>query len=203
MNQRLEDRLKAAQGLDSEELIRALRRKQYDDMEEEINKIKLAKYWPSTNVFKMKEIVAGPKKSQQEPHAVKDAETEELVVGTEEIKKVTLKHCINSLKNNNPEEEVKHIVELVNKVHDSRMREVNTEDDDISLEDFKEVVDKIEKKQKKSYDFLTKTGEGFKNSIFLLCKRIIREEVIPTKFFETTLHQLWKSKFPKEDLSYQ
>ena len=38
MNRRLEDRLKAAQGLDDENKIRDLRRKQYDDMEEEINK---------------------------------------------------------------------------------------------------------------------------------------------------------------------
>ena len=56
-------------------------------MEEEINKLKLAKYGRSKNVFKMKEIVAGPKKSHQEPHAVMDSETEELVVSTDEIKK--------------------------------------------------------------------------------------------------------------------
>ena len=59
----MEDRIKAAQGLDDEEKIRELRRKQYNDMEEEINKLKLAKYGRSTNVFKMKEIVAGSRKS--------------------------------------------------------------------------------------------------------------------------------------------
>ena len=155
----------------------------------------------STSVFKMKEIVAGPKKSQQEPHAVINSETKELVVGTDEIKEVTLKHCINSLKNSIPEEEVRQIVQLVNNVHETRMEEVETEEDDITIEDFKEVVEKIEKKHKTSYDFLTKTGEGFKKSIFQLCKRIITDETVPTKFFETTLHQLWKNKFPKEDLS--
>ena len=81
------------------------------------------------------------------------------------------------------------------------MEEVNSEDDDISIEDFKEVVDKIEKKHKKSYKFLTQTGEGFKNSIYLSCKIIIMDKTIPTQFFQTTLHQLWKTKFPKEDFN--
>ena len=70
-----------------------------------------------------------------------------------------------------------------------------------SKEDFEEVIGNIEKKHKKSYDFITKAGKSFKNSVFLLCKRIIRDETIPTKFFETTLHQLWRTKFPKEDLN--
>ena len=81
------------------------------------------------------------------------------------------------------------------------MEEEVKEDDDISKEDFEEVMDNIEKKHKKSYDFITKAGEAFKNSVFLLCKRIIRDETIPAKFYETTLHQLWKTKFPKEDLN--
>ena len=198
---RLEDRLKAAQGLDSEEKVRDLMRKQYNSMEEEINKLKHAKYGRSTNVFKMKEIVAGAKKSPQEPHAVLDAETEELVVSNEDIKKVTLKHCVKSLENNVPDEKVKHIVNLVNKVHDKRMIEEDSEEVEVTLDDFEEVVAKIEMKKKKSFDFLTKGGECFKKSIFKLCRRLIEDEDTPKRFFDTTLHQLWKIKCPREDLS--
>ena len=75
------------------------------------------------NVFKMKEIVAGSRKSSQEPHAVLDVETEEMVLSNEEIKKVTLKHCVKQLTNNVPEEEVKEIVQLLNKLHKQRMEE--------------------------------------------------------------------------------
>ena len=71
----------------------------------------------------MKEIVAGSRKSQQEPHAVIDSDNNELVVGNDEIKKVTLKHCVNSLKNDTPEEEVNDIVKLVNNIHEKRMEE--------------------------------------------------------------------------------
>ena len=63
-------------------------------------------------------------------------------------------------------------------------------------------LDKFKKNNKRSYDFLTKASEEFQNSIFLLCKRIIKEENIPEKFRETTLHQIWKKKpgSRKEDL---
>ena len=121
--------------------------------------MKLAKYGRATSVFKMKEIVAGPKKAIQEPHAILDKDTDELVIGNEEIKKVTLKHCLKSLENNVPEEEVQQIVKLVNTVHDTRMEESDdtNEDDDISMEEFEEVVSKIEQKKKKSYNYSYKS----------------------------------------------
>ena len=125
ISRRLEDQLRAAQGLDDEDKLRELKRKHYDDMEEEINKLKLAKYGRATSVFKMREIVAGPKKSPQEPHAILDKDKYELVVGHVKIKKVTLKHCLTSLEDNVPEEDVKHVVELVNTVHDTRMKELD------------------------------------------------------------------------------
>ena len=201
VERRLEIRLKAAQGLDEEDKVKELMRKQYNDMEEEINKLKLAKFGRATNVHKMKEIVSGSKKSPQEPHAVLDVETNELVVSNEDIKKVTLKHCLKTLENNVPEEDVKLIVELVNDVHEKRMKEEDDDDIEISNEDFEDIVKQIEKKHKKSYDFLTKADVSFKNSIFKLCSRLIREEQIPIRFFETILHQLWKCKFPREALS--
>ena len=125
------------------------------------------------------------------------------MVGNEEIKKVTLKHCLDSLKNNVAEEEVEQVVKLVNTVHDERMdeQEDDDENDEVSKEEFDEVISKIEKKKKKSYDCLTRAGEAFKESIFKLCRRLIKEEQIPSRFFETKLHQLWKRKFHKEDLS--
>ena len=59
--------------------------KQYDTMEAERNKLKEGKFGRVTNIFKMKDIVAGSKKRPQEAHAVFDVETKNLVVSTEEI----------------------------------------------------------------------------------------------------------------------
>ena len=198
---RLEVRLKAAQGLDDDDKVKELMKTQYIEMEEMINNLKLGKFGRATNIHKMKQIVTGSKKAAQEPHAVLDSEKEELVVSNEEIKKVTLKHCLDSLKNNDPEEDVKPLVDLVNKVHDRRMEVIDDDDFEVTKDDFDEIVNKIEKKHKRSYDFLTKAGDGFKNSIFKLFRRMIMKEEFPTRFFETILHQLWKLKFPREALS--
>ena len=67
------------------------------------------------------------------------------------------------------------------------------------MEEFEEVTSKI--KKKKSYNFLTRAGDPFKESVFKICRRRIKEEQFPSRFFETRLHQLWKGKFSKEDLS--
>ena len=50
----------------------------------------------------MRELVAGPKKQQQEANAVKDPKTGKTVVSSEDIKRVNLEHCVNVLKNNTP-----------------------------------------------------------------------------------------------------
>ena len=59
---RLELRLPAAQGLDCDNKVKESMRRQYDQMEDEINKLKLARYERATNVHKIKENVTGSKK---------------------------------------------------------------------------------------------------------------------------------------------
>ena len=66
-------------------------------MEGEILKIKSQKLGRVGAIFKMKEVVNGPKKGGQEPSAIKDPKTGDLVVSSEEIKKVTLAYCVDNL----------------------------------------------------------------------------------------------------------
>ena len=74
--------------------IQELQQKQSDLIEKAINEIKSGKHGRKTNVHKMREVVAGPKKQQQEAHSVKDSKTGKTVVSTEEIKRVNLEHCL-------------------------------------------------------------------------------------------------------------
>ena len=198
---RLEVRLAAAQGMDGDQKVRDLMRKQFEQLEEEIVKLKDNKYGRVTNVFKMREIVAGPKKAPQEAHAVIDNEKKELVVSTEGIKKVTLKHCMDTLKDNKPEEDVEQLVTVIKDVHEHRMKEDDGNEMEVTKDEFDLILDKFKRKNKRSYDFLMKAGNCFKNSIFKLCARMIKEETFPERFYETTLQQLWKRKFPRENLS--
>ena len=81
-------------------------------IEDAINEIKAEKHGRIANVHKIQELVVGPKKQQQEAHAVKDSKTGKLVVSTKEIKRVNLEHCLNVLKNNVPKPEVDELLKF-------------------------------------------------------------------------------------------
>ena len=108
---------------------------------------------------------------------------------------------MNTFKHDYHHEDVEMLVNMVNAVHEKRM--ITRDDEDpmtITMDDFDEMVKKLEKKNKRSYDFLVKTGEHFKRVVFKLCKPLLESESFPVRFYKTTLHQLWKKKHPKEDL---
>ena len=71
----------------------------------------------------------------------------------------------------------------------------------IDREDFDDIVNRFERKNKPAYYFLTNAGPNFQTSVFKLCKRLIEEEDFPKTFSETTLKQLWKKKGSREDLN--
>ena len=60
----------------------------------------------------MKDEIAGHKKAKQEATAVRDPKTGELIVSRERIKEVTLEYVINNLKGNEPEDEVKDMIDM-------------------------------------------------------------------------------------------
>ena len=106
-------------------------------------------------------------------------------------------------KKENPHEDVEMLVSMVNQVHEERMTIKDSDDEDhmeITKEEFDELVQKLEKKNKRSYDYLIKAGEKFKTVVHRLCKRLIEAETFPARFYETVLHQLWKNKYPRENL---
>jgi hypothetical protein len=141
----------------------------------------------------MKEIFGGRKKTPQEPHAVLDTEANELVVSNAEVRRVTLKHCMDTFKKDNPHEDVQLLVDMVNKVHEERMIIMDSDEEEhmeITKEEFDELVKKLDKKNKRSYDYLTRAGERFKTVVYKLCKRLIESEVFTARFYDTVLHKL-------------
>ena len=119
----------------------------------------------------MKEVVNGPKKAKQEPSAIRDPANGELVVSGEEIKRVTLKYCVDNLTNKSANKEVEMEKELRRTIHQLRMEEDDSEEFDVVWGDFKELLCKFGLKKTKSYDFLLKAGGKYKKSMFNLCKK--------------------------------
>ena len=80
-----------------------LLKRQSAKIESEINKITSSNGGGRVgNVFKMRKMIAGQRKDIQEPTAIKDPETDKIVMEADEIKKVTLQYCVNNLKSRNP-----------------------------------------------------------------------------------------------------
>ena len=96
----------------NEERAKMLKSKETERMEAEIIKVRAMKQGRATKVFKMREVISGAKKTAKEAHAIINPMTKELVVSNSAIKEVTLKYCLDVLKNNEPAEEVKKLIEL-------------------------------------------------------------------------------------------
>ena len=168
-------------------------------MKEHISIVKKADNGRATRIFKMKDIVTGNKKAAQEAQAIKNPETNELVVSNSEIKKVTLKYCLKTLENNPPEEKVKELVEFKEELHRLRLSDQSKDKEyEVTEEDFFEIIWKFKSKRSSTYDFIVKAGLKFQLAIHKLCQRLIRQETFPKRFNFTTLIQLPKKGSAQE-----
>ena len=77
---------------------------QQNIIQNELNIIKKTKNGKAGQVWAVRRKVIGEKKSKIIPNAIEDPETGKLVVNANKIKEVTLKYCMDTLKNNEPEE---------------------------------------------------------------------------------------------------
>jgi len=180
-----EKKLAAKVDMTDEELLREQAKK----LEEEILKVKEDSKGRVSRVFAMKKKLSGGKKEAQEPVAIRDPNSNELVVAAEEIKRVTLKYCEDNLKKKVESDGVKE------ECHRIRMLEVNEEEEcDIDKKDFDNVVRKFKAKDTKAYDFLVKASDEYKEAIFGLCKRFMKKEEFPRRMQQTTLQMIWKRK---------
>ena len=101
---------------------------------------------------------------------------------------------MDTLKDNKPEEDVEPLVNVIKEAHDLRMNEDDGNQMIVTKDEFDMIVKKLNDKNRRSYDFLVKAGDNFKNSIYKLCSRMIVEKNFPDRFFDTVLQQLWKKK---------
>ena len=177
-------------------------RRQSEKLEKEILDIKNGKQGRASKVFKMKARIGGSKKTGMEAHAVMSPNSGELLVSSEEIKKVTLEYNCDVLKNNEAEEGFKELVRIKEDLHDLRMKDkIGKGSFRVNKENFTRVVKKFKDKGKQAYDFLVKAGASFQQAVFILCKRMIETEDFPTCFDLTILQQIYKGKGSRAELS--
>ena len=179
---------------------RDLLKNQSNKIEKEIIKIKSQNLGRAGSIFKMRDVINGPRKSAQGPTAIKDPNSDKLIVSNEGIKKVTLAYCVDNLTHKSKGKSINKGLELKKELHEKRMEDTDSEGFELSKRDFVEVVNKFEKKKTNSYDFLIKAGKQYKESVYKVCKSMIEREEYPDSFRRTMLHMIWKQKGPAEIL---
>ena len=177
----------------------------YQEQHEELNKMLdegcLNAKSLNAKIYKLKEIIDGPKISASEPMCIKDPENGELITDPEKIKKVSLEHNVKILTKNPIRKEDEGERKKKEEHHQKIMRKDDKDSWELSREMFDKVLEKLKEKGKKMFNPLNKAGDKYKDAIFKYMKRIIDEEDVPFQFSETTLIGIWKGKGSPLDLN--
>ena len=122
---------------------------QYEEIEDMMDKGFFKKDL-NQKMYKLKEIVTGPKIKAQEPMAINDPQTNELITDKNRIKETYLEHNVKILTKKEPEKD--HELEIKNKkdVHNVIMSEKVENVWELDKLIFKKVTDKIKRKESSS-----------------------------------------------------
>ena len=182
VSQRLGTGPKGACRMDSgDESANRIFNRQSQELEEEINNLKTGKFGKVTNVFKMAGTLGGSKKQREEAYAIIDPDSKEVVVATDQIKRVSLAHCVRVLQNKPAEPEAETWVKVESEMHEANRKDNTDHETNIDEDDFNLVMKKFKSKNENAYNFPTKAGEAFQKSIYKLCKETYSGRGVPKK----------------------
>ena len=148
-----------------------------------------------SRMYKMKNLICGPKIKQQEQAAINHPVTNELITDEDQIKQISLDHNVKILTKNKPLPRHENIMDQKLKDH-KVMLSRNLEEDNWSLDRilFEKVSKRIKDKNKKMFRLFNRAGPLYKEAVFTLMKRFIDEEEVPSAYDFTSLTQIWKKK---------
>ena len=138
-------------------------------------------------MWKLKELICGPKVGSSEPACINNPETGELITDKTTIKKVSLEHCAKILTKNKIRECDREELRAKEVAHDEIMRETDKDSYELKKELFNEVLENLKIKNKGMFKLLNKSGGKYKDAIYYYMKRIFKHEEIPLIFQITWL----------------
>ena len=99
-------------------------------------------------IYKLKNVINGPKVEALEPTAINDPITGELITDNEEIKRVSLEHNVKILTKNKPKRKDEELINLKKCNHEEIMSKGVTNSWALNQSTFNKVIEKIRKKRK-------------------------------------------------------
>ena len=88
-------------------------------------------------MYKLRDIIEGPKIKPQEPMAINDPNTEELITDSDKIKRVSLEHNLKILTKNAPRPQDEEKFKRIKIAHDSIMNSPDTDEWELEKPMFK------------------------------------------------------------------
>ena len=157
----------------------------------------------SAVIFNLKDRVVGKKKSVQEATTMKHPKTGKELTDRKEIREASLEYCVDLLTNRSPKPGFEEGVELIDRIHETRMTETVEDDIELTSTIFENSLKEIEKKNKKKYEFILNGGDDLKNALFKLCCMVWKTEDKPEQWRKTLIIQLFKGKGERNEFSNQ
>ena len=177
--------------------------RQRECFEKELNEIRERKKNKGScaAIFSVKERVLGSKKTSAEAVALLDPVSGKEATSPDAIKKISLEYCSNLLTNREPDSD--YLVDVGVKRYSHEQRMVHMEDDDTELTDtqIQETYVMLARKPGSKFSFITEGGESLKAALFNLCKTAWKSEILPTRWSESRLVQLYKGTGSRQELS--
>ena len=123
-----------------------------------------------------------------------DPVTGNLIFEPEAIKDASINYLSDLLTNRKPSDGYERIIEVKEIMHEIRMKEYIDDDEQLTDEDFGDLLKTLKKKNKDKYQFLLKAGTDYLRVIYSLFKKVWESERKPQQWEETVAHQLYKGK---------
>ena len=165
--------------------------------EKEIEEIRQSKGGKVGKIWEIRKKVIGGKKNETEASAVVNPKTGKLAITKDEIMKVSLQYCKETLENNKPAPEFRNEIEDKRKFVQKKM-DMKDGVFEARFETFEKNVHKFKLSGKRNYDFLVKAHTNFHKIVFKLCQMMFKQEKFPEEFNNTMLHIIFKGKGRKE-----
>ena len=156
-------------------------------------------------LFQLKEKIIGTKNVETEAVAIVDPVKGVEVSSAAEIRQVSLNYCVKLLTNREPGLDFEPDIEMKRSVHRLRMQQIERFDDYDTLpyDHFVATYDRLSHKAPAKYPFIMNAGSSMKPALFNLCKRVWSTESLPSRWYKSTLVQIYKGSGLRSRLENQ
>ena len=126
-----------------------------------------------------------------------------MIYDPEKLKQASMNYLSSLLKNREPKDEYIEDFKTLRILHESRMKEEIENDENLTKEDFQNMLKKLKSKKAEKYKFMLRGGKSYLDALFCLHKKVWDSEDKPTVWENTNCTMLFKGKGLKSEFGNQ